>query len=105
MSNWTEDSINNVGFTQNDEEIVNPTPPAWGTTDPSTADTMLQLSNGWSLHIDDTLLDLTFKYGSDVHVAINDNGTIGFKSLNELPGDADIGSIALVDGKLYINEE
>ena len=103
MSDWVEDSINNTGFTQNNEEVVNPIPSQW-TTDSSSSDLSIVLSNNWSIHGDDDMLDLTFKYGPNIHFSVNDNGTIGLKTLTELPNDADIGSLAQMGGKLYINE-
>lgn len=105
MSNWVEDSVNNTGFAIGEEEIVNPTPPAWAQQDPAVSDTSIVLSDGWSVDVDGALLDLTFKYNSVMHFAINDNGSISMKNLSELPETADIGAMVMKGSDLFINKE
>tara|TARA_E500000305_G_C4028969_1_gene243546 strand:+ start:6081 stop:6404 length:324 start_codon:yes stop_codon:yes gene_type:complete len=104
-SNWTEESINNTGFSNGTENIINPTPPAWAEQDANVSDTSIVLSDGWSVDVDGTLLDLTFKYNNITHFSINDNGTLGMMTHTELPTNADIGSIAMKGSDLYINKE
>lgn len=105
MSNWVEESVNNTGFAIGEEEIVNPTPPAWAQQDPAISDTSIVLSDGWSVDVDGVLLDLTFKYNTITQFSINDNGTINLKNLDTLPESADIGALAMKGSDLYINKE
>ena len=104
-SNWIEDSVNNQGFANGANEVVNPTPPNWGLQETGNSDTSLLLSDGWTVDVDGTLLDLTFKYNNVSFFSINDNGTLGLLQHTDLPSSADVGSVAMKNSNLYIYQE